>query len=113
MKARNVTKNQLIADKLEFAENVMSRMIGLLGRDSLPAGSGLLIKPCKGIHTFGMKYEIDALFLGKDNRIVATIKRIPPNRLTRIYFSAVSVLELPAGTIELTSTKVGDGVEIG
>ncbi len=86
-------------------------MKGLLGRNSLDDGEGLLIRPCKGIHTFGMKFPIDAVFLNKNNRVIAISKNILPNRMTRIYLSASSVIELTAGTAEATAINIGDEVE--
>jgi uncharacterized membrane protein (UPF0127 family) len=112
MKAINLSKNQILADYLECAVTVISRMRGLLGKASMPRGSGLLIKPCKGIHTFGMKFDIDVLFLDRDNKVVAIRKKISRNRMTRIYFSAYSVLELPTGTIDMTFTHIGDLIKI-
>src|SRR6266581_4925910 len=100
MRAINSTKNQDLASRLAIAESIFSRMKGLLGRNSLDDGEGLLIRPSKGIHTFGMKFPIDAIFLNKENRITAVSKELPPNRLTPIYFSAACVIELPAGTVE-------------
>ena len=112
MRAINFTKNQIIAEKLECADTLFARMRGLLGRESMPAGSGMLIKSCKGIHTFCMKFPIDVIFLDKDNVVLSLEKRLPPNRLTRIYFRASSVLELPAGKIEDASTNIGDKINI-
>ena len=91
---------------------MFSRMKGLLGKSSLAAGEGLLIKPCKGIHTFGMRFPIDVLFLNKGNYVVATIKNIKPNKMTRLYLEASSVIELPAGTLDATATKPGDRLEL-
>jgi uncharacterized membrane protein (UPF0127 family) len=99
MKAVFASTGKELAGKVTIAESLTARMRGLLGRTDLPAGEGLLIRPCKGIHTFFMKFPIDAVFLDKGNRVVAQHNSIPPNRMTRIYPKAVSVLELPAGTI--------------
>ena len=87
-------------------------MKGLLGRNFLDDGEGLLIRPCKGIHTFGMKFPIDAIFLDRDKRVVAAISNFKPNRMTRTYLRASSVIELPAGTIDKTATLPGDQLEI-
>jgi uncharacterized membrane protein (UPF0127 family) len=87
-------------------------MKGLLGRNSLDDGEGLLIRPCKGIHTFGMKFPIDAVFLNRDNRVIAIVNNIPPNRMTRMYLGASSVIELPVGTLDKTATLPGDLLEI-
>jgi len=71
-----------------------------------------LLKPCNGIHTFGMQFAIDVIFLDRKNRVVAVTNDMQPNRLTRIYLHAASVLELPVGTIEATATAIGNEVEI-
>lgn len=112
MRAVNSTKNQEVANRVEIAESMFSRMKGLLGRNSLEDGAGLLIRPCMGIHTFGMKFPIDAVFLDKKNRVVAVIRELIPNRMTRMYLGATSVIELPAGTLNRTDTLPGDYLEI-
>ncbi len=112
MNVVNKTSNKEIARKLIIADNIFSRLKGLLGKKTMLNGEALLIKPCKGIHTFGMQFPIDVIFLNKRNRVVALAKNVEPNRMTRVFFTATSVLEMPAGTIDMTSTKVGDDVEI-
>ena len=112
MKAVNLTKKQMLAENLELAVTVFSRMRGLLGKKAMPYGSGLLIKPCKGVHTFGMKFPIDVMFLDRDNSVLAIRKELKPNIMTRIFFRAASVLELPAKTIDSTDTSIGDKIGI-
>jgi uncharacterized membrane protein (UPF0127 family) len=92
-------KGIALGNDISLANSLPARLKGLLGIDSLDAGMGLLIRPCKGIHTFFMKFPIDAVFLDQGNRIVARYHNLPPNRMTRIWLKAVSVLELPAGTL--------------
>jgi len=110
MKAFLPEKGIELGNDITLAANLPARMKGLLGKDRLDAGKGLLIRPCNGIHTFFMKFPIDAVFLGKDNRIVALVRSFPANRMTRIYWKAASVLELPAGTLDV-SVVVGDAIE--
>lgn len=112
MKAKNLTSHTDLACNLVKADNLFARLKGLLGRNSLPPGEALLLKPCNGIHTIGMRFAIDVLFLDRENRVVAVTKALQPNRLTRIYLHAASVLELPAGTIEATTTAIGNQIEI-
>jgi uncharacterized membrane protein (UPF0127 family) len=112
MNAINLTTGKEMANRLTAAEKVFSRMKGLLGKNSLASGEGLLIRPCKGIHTFGMRFPIDALFLDKNNQVVATVNNLHPNKITRLYLNAESVIEFPSGTLEATSTKPGDRIEI-
>ncbi len=109
MKA-TTSKGTHLGNSILLATSLGARVKGLLGRSSLPAGEGLLIRPCKGIHTFFMKFPIDAVFLDKDNRIVAITRDLSPYRLTPIYFKASAVLELPAGALS-EDVAVGDGID--
>ena len=67
-----------------------------------------MIEPCSGIHTFGMRYNIDAIFLNESGTVVHLIHDMKPMRFSRYLFNARSVLELPAGTIRETCTSIGD-----
>ena len=69
------------------------------------------ISPCNSIHSLGMAFEFDAMFLDAGMRVVALHRRFRKNRLSRIYWNARGVLELPEGTIERTGTEVGDEIE--
>jgi len=113
MKARNLRNGKELSNNVTVADNLLKRMKGLLGRRDLPVGEALWIKPCMSIHMFFMKFPIDVVFLSKRNSVIATVKNIQPNRMTRLYLKAASVLELPAGIIEATLTEVGDEIEIG
>jgi uncharacterized membrane protein (UPF0127 family) len=70
----------------------------------------LLIEPCHSIHSFGMAYRFDALFLTRDGRVAHLISEMKPARISRHVFSARAVLELPAGTIRASGTQLGDTV---
>ena len=111
MKAVNLTTQRELAGNLTVAGTVLSRMKGLLGKNSLPVGDGLWIRPCKGIHTFGMKFPIDVVFLDRERRVVAAVGSLCPHRLSRLYFTADSVLELPTGSIEKSATVTGDCID--
>jgi hypothetical protein len=112
MKATNLRNGKELSNNVAVADRLLKRMKGLLGKNNLQTREALWIKPCMSIHTFFMRFPIDVVVLNRRNQVIAVIKNLRPNRLTRIYFSAVSVLELPAGTIETTATGVGDGIEI-
>lgn len=112
MKARNLRNGKELSNNVIVAYRLLKRMKGLLGKSELPIGEALWIKPCISIHTFFMKFPIDVLFLDKTNQVIAIIKNMLPNRLTRLYPKASSVFELPAGMIEATSTEVGDKIEL-
>jgi uncharacterized membrane protein (UPF0127 family) len=107
----NVTRKSVVSDRCHFANSVWKRMIGLLGRKELAQGEGLLIDRCYGIHTFGMRFAIDILFLDKDLRVLKPVPALPPQR-TCIVRKAVYALELPVGAIQQSATQAGDQIQI-
>uniref|UniRef100_C6E417 DUF192 domain-containing protein n=1 Tax=Geobacter sp. (strain M21) TaxID=443144 RepID=C6E417_GEOSM len=113
MRAINKSTGRTLAGRVVAAETWLSRSRGLLGRDELPVGEGLLLRPCRGVHTFFMRFPIDVVFLDRSQRVVATVGRLKPGRMTRIFLKAGSALELPAGTIALSLTRCGDEVVVG
>ena len=112
MRATNLRNGKELSNNVIVADSIFKRMKGLLGRKEMQKGEALWITPCYSIHTFCMRFSIDVVFLNKKNRVVALIKNIKPNRMTRLYLKATSVLELPSGTIESTATEVEDQIEI-
>ena len=111
MKVRNKTRDRILGDGIRETCSPFDRMRGLLGVEGLSPGEGLWLCPCNSIHSLGMAFEFDALFLNRGMRVVALYRRFRKNRLSRIYWDARGVLELPEGTIERTGTEVGDEVE--
>ena len=103
-----LTTNQVVVRNLKVAKNFFQRMKGLLGTKTLENGEGLLIPKCQGVHTFGMRYPIDVVFLDKSLRVLHTIQKMPPQHTSPIKLSAQSVLELPAGTIDRSHLSCGD-----
>lgn len=110
LRVANQTKGQVLADRADIADTSAKRRTGLLKHTGLAPGEGLWIAPCEGVHTFGMKFPIDVLFLSKKKKI---LKARPEMVKGRIAFSllAHSVLELPAGTLARTGTAAGDQLE--
>ena len=106
----NLTRQTVLADRLEVADHGANRRKGLLGRESLPAGEGLWIKPCEAVHTFCMRFAIDLVYLDRRNRIRKVKSGVPPWRISSCL-SAHSVIELPSGTVAATHTKPGDLLE--
>ncbi len=112
MKAFNLRSNRHLALNVEVADSPLKRMKGLLGRDSLRPGEALLLRPCNWIHTVGMRFPIDIVFLSKDNTILKAEENVPPNRFSAFVFRAVSAVELPAGTVSATDSRAGDQIEM-
>jgi uncharacterized protein len=110
LRVANQTKGRVLADRADIANTSATRRKGLLKHTSLEPGEGLWIAPCEGVHTFGMKFTIDVVFLSKKKQV---LKTRPSMVKGRIAFSlrAHSVLELPAGTLVETGTVAGDQLE--
>jgi uncharacterized membrane protein (UPF0127 family) len=81
------------------ADTALRRMRGLLGRDGLADGEGLMIDPCSSIHTCFMRFPIDVLFLDRQGRILRAIERLTPFRFVSGGRGTRRTLELSAGTI--------------
>jgi uncharacterized membrane protein (UPF0127 family) len=103
----NATRGTVIADRAAIARSSAERRTGLLKHSELPQGEGLWIAPCECIHTFGMKFPIDAVFLTKKKKVAKIAAALPRRRLAMALL-ADSVLELPAGTASRTETRIGD-----
>jgi uncharacterized membrane protein (UPF0127 family) len=108
----NITKKTWLATKVRKADNFLTRLVGLLKRKHLGPEEALWLMPSKGIHTIGMKFPIDVLFLDKNCVILAIVSGMMPYRISGVQLRAFSVLELPSGTIKKSQTEVGDKLEI-
>ena len=107
VRVRNITSEAILAETADIADTSAKRRTGLLRHQSLPAGSGLWIVPCEAVHTFGMKFAIDVVYLNKRRKVLKIRHNMVPRRISGCL-RAHSVLELPAGTAESTETKPGD-----
>lgn len=103
----NSTKGTLLGIHISLAANFWQRLRGLLGTTTLAVGHGLVIKPCNSIHTWGMAYAIDVLFVDSNNRIIKIVTNLPPGKLARAAGSCY-VIELPEDAIQHTLCAVGD-----
>jgi hypothetical protein len=104
----NQTRGSLIADRGELARSFVSRLRGLMGREQLEEGSGLVIYPEWSIHTFFMRFPIDVLFVDRSDRVLALVETLVPNRPYAGAPGARYVIELPAGRIAASGTQKGD-----
>jgi len=110
LRVTNKTRGTMVADRADIADTSLKRRTGLLKHTGLAPGEGLWITPCEGVHTFGMKFAIDVIFLNKKKKVL----KIRPNMVKRrlaLSLLAHSVLELPAGRLAETGTVAGDLLE--
>jgi hypothetical protein len=94
---------------LEIARSPGRRAVGLIGRKRLEGG--LLIEPCRAIHTIGVRFPIDVAYLDR-SRVVIGISRQRPYRLGLPRRRARAVLEAEAGAFARWRLAVGDSLEI-
>lgn len=92
---------------VSITETRRERLRGLLGCDTLAAGEALLLQRCGSVHTFGMRFAIDILFVDRQQRIVAIHHDVPRRRL-RAHLRAVQTLEMPAGAARRHRFACGD-----
>ena len=110
----NKTRETFVATDTMVANSYLSRLVGLLGktRNWAQLGRGLWIVPSSGVHTIGMLFPIDLIFLSKEKEVVHIEEHVRPFRISKVSLRAESVLELPAHAIYRSGTKVGDQLEI-
>jgi uncharacterized protein len=97
----------LIAAVVEPALDSKSRRRGLLGRSTLPEHHALVIAPCNAVHTIGMQFPIDVIFVASDGLVVKIVERLGAWRMAGALRASVTV-ELAAGMVRRTRVSVGD-----
>ncbi|HLZ43615.1 MAG TPA: DUF192 domain-containing protein [Candidatus Sulfotelmatobacter sp.] len=112
--AFNRTRQSYLATALALADTHWTRLRGLLGvnSDDFRNGTGLWIVPCHGVHTLGMGFPIDVVYLDREMTVVHIQRDLPPWRLAPVRRQATSVLELPSHVTTATGTAIGDTIEI-
>ena len=116
LRARNLSRSTALAERLEVADGLWGKFMGLMGRPGLEPDAGLWLTGSNGIHMMFMRFAIDAVFVGPPNPERAdgrTVLSVHPGLRTWIGLvplvrGASGVLELPVGTIDRSGTAVGD-----
>jgi uncharacterized protein len=107
----NDRNGRILAHRVATAFDSASRRRGLLGRDSLPTGSALVIAPTNAIHTFFMRFAIDVAFMSKAGRVLKVYGALPPWRVAGAL-GAHAVIELPPGALGEADTRPGDTLRL-
>ena len=102
---------RVVCERCVLADTAPRRMRGLLGRRSLDADEGILLRPAPSIHTFFMRFPIDAVFLDRDLVVLKVADNMRPWRTAHCK-QARAVLELPAGAAPKLSLGPGDRLEV-
>jgi len=104
----NKTRETFLAFRVGVADSIVGRLVGLLGRRSLPPDSGVWIVPSNAVHTIGMLFSFDLVLIDKDFKVVGLRELVRPFTVTWPNQHAESVLELPAHSIFRSRTQIGD-----
>lgn len=105
----NLSTGITVVERLAFAATFWTRFRGLQFRNSMPAEEGLLIAPCRSIHTHWMRFAIDITLMDRNGIIVKIHSSVRPWRMLAGDRSVAYVLETNAGTV---SVSLGDRLGI-
>ena len=113
VRAVNRTRGTTLCEHLEDAGGVGGKSRGLLGRDGLAAGHGMLFErgryePFMWMHMFFMRFAIDIVFLDSNGTVIRISHALKPWRVSPVVFGARRALELEAGAAIRSDTRVGD-----
>jgi uncharacterized membrane protein (UPF0127 family) len=101
-----------LARTTKVARTFWTRAKGLLGRSGLPPGEALMFPGCHAVHTMGMRFPIDLVFVDKDWRVVALQPMVRPGRfMVGPVRGAWGVVEMASGTVAENGLEVGDQLQ--
>ncbi|WP_175911945.1 MULTISPECIES: DUF192 domain-containing protein [unclassified Burkholderia] len=96
--------------RVAVTESARERMKGLLGRDALGPDEALLLARCGAVHTFGMRFAIDVLFVSRTNRVVAVHRGVCAGRIL-MHWRGAKTLEMASGAAARHGIGVGMDLE--
>lgn len=103
----NARTRQAVASSVEIAATRPSRRRGLLGRDRLDEASAMLLAPCAAVHTAGMRFAIDVVFVDRQGYAVKVVQDLRPWRIA-LATGARAVIEMAAGSLRRGQVVPGD-----
>ena len=104
----NQTRECFLSLSVTPADTTFSRLKGLIGRLKLRVDEGLWIVPSCGVHTVGVLFPLDLIYLNESHQVIHLIEHFPRFRIAPLRTQASSVLELPTHTIYTSQTQPGD-----
>jgi len=108
MRIENRTRTTVLGSRVILAASWWGRFRGLVGRPEPLPGEGLLLTPCNSVHSWGLRYDLDVLFLDAQGKVLKLIRSLRPWRFARRVRHAEYVLEVPPGVIDRSGTREGD-----
>jgi uncharacterized membrane protein (UPF0127 family) len=108
----NQTRESFLSLGVAIADTTIGRLKGLIGKLSLGLDEGLWIVPSRGIHTVGVLFPLDLVYLDESYKVIHAVESFPTFRISPLIPQAASVLELPTHTIYSSQTQPGDQLVI-
>ena len=108
----NKTEESFLGLNIVRADTSLARLRGLLGRRALKSGDGMWLAPSQGVHTIGVLFPVDVVYLDSDDRVIKLVEHLSPFRIGPLRLKSATVLELPPHTIYGSKTRVGDQLVI-
>jgi uncharacterized protein len=108
----NQTRECFLSLNVTAADTIFSRLRGLIGRLKLRSDEGIWVVPSRGVHTLGLLFPLDLIYLDEHYRVIHLVEYFPSFRIAPLKTQAESVLELPTHTIYSSQTQPGDELVI-
>jgi uncharacterized membrane protein (UPF0127 family) len=108
----NQTRECFLSLDVTAADTIFSRLRGFIGRLKLKSDEGIWVVPSRGVHTLGLLFPLDLIYLDEHYRVVHLVEYFPSFRIAPLKPQAESVLELPTHTIYSSHTQPGDQLVI-
>jgi uncharacterized membrane protein (UPF0127 family) len=108
----NETRECFISLDVTIADNTFSRLKGLIGKLRLRIDEGIWVVPSRGVHTVGVFFPLDLIYLDENNRVLHVVEHFPRFRISPLRTQSSSVLELPTHAIYSSQTQPGDQLVI-
>lgn len=104
----NRTRESFLGLRVTSADTLFMRLKGALGKLGLKPDDGIWLAPSRGIHTIGMLFPIDLVYLDESNRVIHLVEHLGPGRISPIRIGCASILELESRSIYASDTRIGD-----
>jgi uncharacterized membrane protein (UPF0127 family) len=107
-----LSNDKVVAQTILLADNYFARLKGLMFCNNLDNSDGLILKPCNQIHTFFMKFDIDAVFINSLGEVLHIEENMKPSKISKYIKKGKQVLELASGQAHKNNIQVGDHLVI-
>lgn len=108
----NQTRECFLSLNVKVADTTFSRLRGLIGKFKLRSDEGLWVVPSQGVHTIGLLFPLDLIYLDENYCVIHLVEYLPSFHIGPFKAHAESVLELPTHTIYSSNTQIGDQLVI-